>query len=66
VSLRSTGTLLFDPFWPPYTAQIHVQSVARTPFRTVSEGEFSEVRAEDVRLASCRTQASLKRGGNLL
>ena len=33
------------------------------------EGVFSEVRAEDVRLASCRTQTSLKslkRGGHLL
>ena len=28
----------------PYTGQIHARSVARTPFRTVSEGAFSEVR----------------------
>jgi hypothetical protein len=28
----------------PYASQIHIQSVARTPFRTVSEAEFSEVR----------------------
>jgi hypothetical protein len=28
--------------------------------------EFSEVRAEPVRLASCTSRASLKRGGHLL
>ena len=36
VALRSTETLLFGPFWSPYTSRIHGQSVARTPFRTVS------------------------------
>jgi hypothetical protein len=43
VALQSTSTALFDPFWPPYASQIHTHSVARIPFRTVSEGEFSEV-----------------------
>src|SRR5215208_6742831 len=43
VTLRSTSTVLFDPFWPPCASQIHAHSVALTPFRTVSEGEFSEV-----------------------
>ena len=36
VALRSTSTALFDPFWPPYASQVYAQSVARTPFRTVS------------------------------
>src|SRR5215211_8987293 len=36
VALRSTETVVFDPFWPPYASQIHAQSIARTPFRTVS------------------------------
>jgi hypothetical protein len=35
--------VLFDPFWPTYASQIQAQRVARTPFRTVSEGVFSEV-----------------------
>src|SRR5215208_2563537 len=43
VTLRSTSTVLFDPFWPPCASQIHAHSVALTPFRTVSEEEFSEV-----------------------
>src|SRR5215213_2738931 len=38
VTLRSTSTVLFDPFWPPCASQIHAHSVALTPFRTVSEG----------------------------
>src|SRR5215217_3157895 len=33
VALRSTETVVFDPFWPPYASQIHAQSIARTPFR---------------------------------
>jgi hypothetical protein len=45
VALRSTETVLFDPTWSPYTSKIHAQSVASTPFRTVSEGELSEVRS---------------------
>src|SRR5215218_5428910 len=36
VTLRSTSTVLFDPFWPPCASQIHAHSVALTPFRTVS------------------------------
>src|SRR5215218_2583367 len=36
VTLRSTSTVLFDPFWPPCASQIHAHSVAQTPFRTVS------------------------------
>jgi hypothetical protein len=31
-------------FWSPYSSQSHARSVARTPFQTVSEGNFSEVR----------------------
>ena len=34
---------LFDLFWPRYNGQIRAQSVAQTPFQTVSEDEFSEV-----------------------
>jgi hypothetical protein len=41
VALRSTSTVLFYPFWPPYASQIHAQIVARTPFRTVSLLDFS-------------------------
>ena len=44
VALRATETVLLGPFWPPDTAKIHVRSVARTPFRTVSERGFCEVR----------------------
>src|SRR5215217_9468497 len=40
VTLRSTSTVLFDPFWPPCASQIHAHSVALTPFRTVSELDF--------------------------
>ena len=42
-ALRSTETVLFEPFWPPYASQIHAQSIARTPFRIVSKGAFCEV-----------------------
>src|SRR5215218_5456475 len=48
VTLRSTSTVLFDPFWPPCASQIHAHSVALTPFRTVSEREFSEVQHSPV------------------
>src|SRR5829696_49711 len=40
VTLRSTSTVLFDPFWPPCASQIHAHSVALTPFRTVSLGTW--------------------------
>src|SRR5215218_11458233 len=40
VALRATETVLLGPFWPPDTAKIHVRSVARTPFRTVSLGTW--------------------------
>jgi hypothetical protein len=43
VALRATETVLFGSFWPPCTGQIHDRNVTRTPFRTVSEEEFSEV-----------------------
>src|SRR5687767_3960621 len=46
VALRATETVLFGPFWPPYTAQIHASSVARTPFRIVSELGFSHLGAQ--------------------
>src|SRR5215216_1917524 len=42
VTLRSTSTVLFDPFWPPCASQIHAHSVALTPFRTVSKAKFAE------------------------
>src|SRR5215207_9795473 len=42
VALRATEMVLFGPFWPPYTGQIYGWGVAPTPFRTVSEGVFSE------------------------
>src|ERR671913_2270686 len=53
VALRSTSTILFDPFWPPWASQIHAQSVVRTPFRTADSFKakfacwgFSEVRIQ--------------------
>src|SRR3712207_5960647 len=42
-SLTGHEKALFGPFWRSYTGQIYGRSVARTPFRTVSEDEFSEV-----------------------
>src|SRR5215204_5306177 len=42
VALQATETVLFGPFWPPYTGKIYGRSVAHTPCRTVSEGVFSE------------------------
>jgi hypothetical protein len=36
VALQVTETVPFGPFGTPYTCQIHVRSVARTPFQTVS------------------------------
>src|SRR5688500_17018537 len=47
VALRSTATVLLEPFWPPYASQIHAQSVARTPFRTVSPLDFSHLVAQE-------------------
>src|SRR5436190_411787 len=44
---QGTQTVPFGPFWPRYAGQIHSRSVTRTPFRTVSEGEFSEVHLQD-------------------
>ena len=32
VALRATETVLFGPFWPPYTLQIYARSDAHTPF----------------------------------
>jgi hypothetical protein len=42
-NLTSCQQGTFRPVSLPYTDQFHGRSVARTPFRTVSEGEFSEV-----------------------
>src|SRR5215203_384372 len=36
------------PFRPRYTGQMHLRSVTRTPFQTVSEGLFCEVRVDGV------------------
>ena len=36
VALQATETVLFGPFWPPYTSQIHARGLAPTPFQTVS------------------------------
>src|SRR5215211_9011846 len=57
VVLRSTSTALFDPFWPSYASGFRAQSVVRTPFRTVSEGLFSEVRRSK-RPIECRGRHS--------
>ena len=46
VALQATETVLFGPFWPPYTGKIYGRSVAHTPFRTVSEEVFSETASE--------------------
>src|SRR3712207_5449873 len=43
VARRAAKGGLFGLFHPAHTSQIHDRSVARTPFRTVSEGGFSEV-----------------------
>ena len=37
----------FRPIFASQNVQIRAQSVVRTPFRTVSEGEFSEVGMQD-------------------
>jgi hypothetical protein len=37
---------LCGPFWSPYAGENYARSFACTPFRTVSEVEFSEVRIE--------------------
>jgi hypothetical protein len=42
VALRATETVLFGSFWTPYSRQVYDRSVAYTPFRTVSDGRFSE------------------------
>src|SRR5215213_5872054 len=42
VALRHTERVLFGPFWRSYTGQIYGRNPAPTPFRTVSEGVFSE------------------------
>ncbi len=42
VALRDTETVLFGPLWGSYSGQIYDQNPAPTPFRTVSEGLFSE------------------------
>ena len=54
--------------WGATVAESTNPSGARpTPYASnVGEGKFSEVGAEDVRLASCSHRASLKRGGHLL
>jgi hypothetical protein len=48
VALRTAEKALFGPFRHPYSGQVHVRSVAHTPFRTVSEGVFCEVRMAPV------------------
>jgi hypothetical protein len=59
--LRSRAHL--DEAWLVLASK-RVVSLPLSP--NVVEGEFSEVRAEPVRLASCTSRASLKRGGHLL
>ena len=44
VALQTTVKALLDPFRPPHNVRIRFRSLPRTPFRTVSEGEFCEVR----------------------
>ena len=44
VALQTTVKALLDPFRPPHNVRIRFRSLPRTPFRTVSEVEFSEVR----------------------
>src|SRR5215213_559206 len=58
---------LFGPFRPRYTGQIHPRSVAHTPFQTVSEGEFSEVRLTAILGTSpvMRSRKFLSSCGNL-
>src|SRR5215208_886955 len=48
VALRHTERVLFGPFWRSYTGQIYGRNPAPTPFRTVSEGKFSETGASDI------------------
>jgi hypothetical protein len=44
VALQTAEKALFDPFRAPHSGQIPVRSVAQTPFRTVSESVFRELR----------------------
>src|SRR5215213_659465 len=37
-ALGATETMLFGPFWPPYTGHIHAQSVASTLFGQSRKG----------------------------
>jgi hypothetical protein len=46
VALRSTSTVLFDPFWPPCASQIHAQSVALVPLFGQSLRELRRCRNE--------------------
>src|SRR5215217_2549916 len=43
VVLQIAEKACFDPFRSSHYVRIRLRSVAQTPFRTVSEGEFSEV-----------------------
>jgi hypothetical protein len=47
VAQRTAEKLLFVAFCPLHIDQIHAWSVARTPFRTVSEGVFSETQGSE-------------------
>src|SRR5215213_1940243 len=47
-ALGATETMLFGPFWPPYTGQIHAQSVASTLFgqsRKDNSRKFGDTKA---------------------
>jgi hypothetical protein len=48
VALQIVEKARFDPFRPTHDVRINLRSVAQTPFRTVSEGEFCELRLEGV------------------
>src|SRR5918998_6299442 len=48
VALRATETVLFGPFWPPYTAQFTVGALLVPLFGQFLEGEFCELRLTGV------------------
>src|SRR5829696_7290194 len=56
-TLGTAVKALFGPYRSPHNDRIHLRSLAQTPFRTVSEGEFSEVRSNGG-LRSSRTSLS--------
>ena len=43
MAAKSTEAALFGPFWGRFTDNIHVLSIAHTPFQTVSLLDFGHL-----------------------